>query len=315
MIDHTAVNVSDYEAAKSFYAEALRPLGYSLAFEAGDYIGFADEGWTLGVVRRDPVGGARRVQVRRPRDGGRVPCSRDRGRRHRQRPPGIRRTTTSTTTARSCSMPTATTSRRSARSPVIRQWRAPARCRTSRTKSTASVTATPSAAALGELPGRRRLRPARRASSRPARGRSSRARRTSRRGRACPRESPAASSCARQAEHLAADAREEAAATSVGSDSGSRGRRAVRAGAGSRTSRPAACAAAQSRPTRPPTSRLMACSVRIAPTPSDCPAGSRIAATSAAPAKTMRASIAIAQPGPKAATRKPAMPRRRSAPR
>ena len=36
MIDHTAVNVSDQEAAKAFYSKALEPLGYSLAFEAGD---------------------------------------------------------------------------------------------------------------------------------------------------------------------------------------------------------------------------------------------------------------------------------------
>ena len=59
MIDHTAVNVSDFEAAKSFYAQALQLLGYSLAFEAGEFLGFADEhGMDLGVVRRDPVGGA-----------------------------------------------------------------------------------------------------------------------------------------------------------------------------------------------------------------------------------------------------------------
>ena len=59
MIDHTAVNVSDREAAKAFYSKALEPLGYSLAFEVGDYLGFADaNGMDLGVVRRDPVGGA-----------------------------------------------------------------------------------------------------------------------------------------------------------------------------------------------------------------------------------------------------------------
>ena len=59
MIDHTAVNVTDLEAAKSFYTKALEPLGYSLAFEAGDFMGFADaNGMDLGVVRRDPVGGA-----------------------------------------------------------------------------------------------------------------------------------------------------------------------------------------------------------------------------------------------------------------
>jgi len=59
MIDHTAVNVTDLEAAKSFYSKALEPLGYGLAFEVGEFLGFADaQGMDLGVVRRDPVGGA-----------------------------------------------------------------------------------------------------------------------------------------------------------------------------------------------------------------------------------------------------------------
>ena len=59
MIDHTAVNVTDLEAATAFYAKALEPLGYSLAFEAGEFLGFGDaNGMDLGVVRRDPVGGA-----------------------------------------------------------------------------------------------------------------------------------------------------------------------------------------------------------------------------------------------------------------
>ena len=59
MIDHTSVNVTDQEAAKAFYSSALGPLGYSLAFEAGEFLGFADaSGMDLGVVRRDPVGGA-----------------------------------------------------------------------------------------------------------------------------------------------------------------------------------------------------------------------------------------------------------------
>ena len=58
MIDHTAVNISDQEAAKAFYSKALEPLGYSLAFEVGEFLGFADaNGMDLGVVRRDPVGG------------------------------------------------------------------------------------------------------------------------------------------------------------------------------------------------------------------------------------------------------------------
>lgn len=59
MIDHTAVNVSDQDGAKSFYSKALEPLGYSLAFEQGEFLGYADAaGLSLGVVRRDPVGGA-----------------------------------------------------------------------------------------------------------------------------------------------------------------------------------------------------------------------------------------------------------------
>jgi catechol 2,3-dioxygenase-like lactoylglutathione lyase family enzyme len=59
MIDHTAVNVSDQDAAKAFYSAALAPLGYGLAFEAGEFMGFADaNGMDLGVVRRDPVGAA-----------------------------------------------------------------------------------------------------------------------------------------------------------------------------------------------------------------------------------------------------------------
>jgi len=59
MIDHAAVNVTDVEAAKSFYSKALEPLGYSLAFEQGEFLGFADDaGLSLGVVGRGPVGGA-----------------------------------------------------------------------------------------------------------------------------------------------------------------------------------------------------------------------------------------------------------------
>jgi catechol 2,3-dioxygenase-like lactoylglutathione lyase family enzyme len=57
MIDHTAVNVTDLAGAKSFYGKALEPLGYSLMFEVGDYLGFGDRAPNFGVVRRDPVGG------------------------------------------------------------------------------------------------------------------------------------------------------------------------------------------------------------------------------------------------------------------
>jgi catechol 2,3-dioxygenase-like lactoylglutathione lyase family enzyme len=58
MIDHTAVNVSDLDDGKRFYSEALKPLGYSLMFEVGEFLGFGDgEMPNFGVIRRDPVGG------------------------------------------------------------------------------------------------------------------------------------------------------------------------------------------------------------------------------------------------------------------
>jgi catechol 2,3-dioxygenase-like lactoylglutathione lyase family enzyme len=58
MIDHAAVNVTDLEAGKRFYGEALKPLGDSLLFEMGDFLGFGEgEMPNFGVVRRDPVGG------------------------------------------------------------------------------------------------------------------------------------------------------------------------------------------------------------------------------------------------------------------
>jgi catechol 2,3-dioxygenase-like lactoylglutathione lyase family enzyme len=58
VIDHTAVNVSDLEASKQFYNEALRPLGYSLAFEVPDFLGYGEgEMPSFGVVRREPTGG------------------------------------------------------------------------------------------------------------------------------------------------------------------------------------------------------------------------------------------------------------------
>jgi catechol 2,3-dioxygenase-like lactoylglutathione lyase family enzyme len=57
-IDHSAVNVTDLERSKAFYSDALKPLGYSLMFEAGEFLGFGEGQMpSLGVVRRDPVGG------------------------------------------------------------------------------------------------------------------------------------------------------------------------------------------------------------------------------------------------------------------
>lgn len=56
-IDHTAVYVTDLERSKTFYADALKPLGYSLLFEVGEFLGFGDSQMpNFGVVRRDPAG-------------------------------------------------------------------------------------------------------------------------------------------------------------------------------------------------------------------------------------------------------------------
>jgi catechol 2,3-dioxygenase-like lactoylglutathione lyase family enzyme len=58
MLDHAAVNVSDLAAAKQFYGEALEPLGYKLAFEFGEFLGYADTAMpSFGVVARQPAGG------------------------------------------------------------------------------------------------------------------------------------------------------------------------------------------------------------------------------------------------------------------
>jgi catechol 2,3-dioxygenase-like lactoylglutathione lyase family enzyme len=57
MLDHVAVNVSDLERAKRFYTQALEPLGYTLMFEVGAYLGFGDDRPSFGVVAREPVGG------------------------------------------------------------------------------------------------------------------------------------------------------------------------------------------------------------------------------------------------------------------
>ena len=56
-IDHTAVNATDLERSKAFYSAALEPLGYSLLFEVGEFLGFGDGQMpSFGVVRRDPTG-------------------------------------------------------------------------------------------------------------------------------------------------------------------------------------------------------------------------------------------------------------------
>lgn len=53
MIDHLSLEVADYERSKTFYAEALAPLGYELLMELdGNVAGFGVKGkpdfWVVG---------------------------------------------------------------------------------------------------------------------------------------------------------------------------------------------------------------------------------------------------------------------------
>ena len=59
-VSHVAVNVTDWEAAKGFYAAVLGPLGYRIVYEEdGALAYFADrQGLDFGIGRRDPAGGA-----------------------------------------------------------------------------------------------------------------------------------------------------------------------------------------------------------------------------------------------------------------
>ncbi len=59
-VQHTAVNVSDWERAKRFYDEVLALFGYRVVYEEpGALAYYADpRGLDFGIARRDPVGGA-----------------------------------------------------------------------------------------------------------------------------------------------------------------------------------------------------------------------------------------------------------------
>ena len=57
-IDHAAVNVTDLQRSKAFYSDALKPLGFSLIYEAEGFLGFGDGQMpSFGVAQREPVGG------------------------------------------------------------------------------------------------------------------------------------------------------------------------------------------------------------------------------------------------------------------
>ena len=60
MLAHVAVNVTDLEAAKSFYLGALEPLGYRVVYEEPGALAYLADahGLDFGIGRREPVGGA-----------------------------------------------------------------------------------------------------------------------------------------------------------------------------------------------------------------------------------------------------------------
>jgi len=60
MVEHVAVNVSDYDVAKRFYEAILGPLGYRVVYEEeGALAYYADErALDFGIGCREPVGGA-----------------------------------------------------------------------------------------------------------------------------------------------------------------------------------------------------------------------------------------------------------------
>ncbi len=92
MLDHVVLGVGDLQRSKSFYEQALRPLGIALLLERGEVVaGFGETGRSYFVLRGD--------------------------REPSQPPLHFRATTHRTTTERSSSTPTATTSRRFATSP------------------------------------------------------------------------------------------------------------------------------------------------------------------------------------------------------
>jgi catechol 2,3-dioxygenase-like lactoylglutathione lyase family enzyme len=59
-VAHVAVNVTDFEAAKRFYLDALEPLGYRVVYEEPGTLAYLADanGLDFGIGRREPVGGA-----------------------------------------------------------------------------------------------------------------------------------------------------------------------------------------------------------------------------------------------------------------
>jgi catechol 2,3-dioxygenase-like lactoylglutathione lyase family enzyme len=116
MLDHVTANVGDIEQAKRFYSQALAPLGYSLAMEFEGGAGFGTgEGMADFWLGSSSERGATHVAFVAPetRRGRRFLRSCDgrgrEGQRPSRAPPALPR---KTSTRRTCTIRTATTSRR-----------------------------------------------------------------------------------------------------------------------------------------------------------------------------------------------------------
>jgi catechol 2,3-dioxygenase-like lactoylglutathione lyase family enzyme len=114
VLDHVGLNVSDIERSKAFYLAALAPLGYSIFREWETGAGFGTDRPDFWIHQRGRPAAEVHLSFRSP-DRAMVDAfyeaalgagGRDNG------PPGPRPQYTRSTTARSCSTPTATTSRR-----------------------------------------------------------------------------------------------------------------------------------------------------------------------------------------------------------
>ena len=116
MLDHVTANVGDLERAKGFYSQALAPLGYSLQMEFEGGAGFgAGEGMADFWLGSSSERGATHVAFSAPNRAA-VDAFHEAamGRAARTTAlPASARTTTSTSTRPTCTILTATTSRRS----------------------------------------------------------------------------------------------------------------------------------------------------------------------------------------------------------
>jgi catechol 2,3-dioxygenase-like lactoylglutathione lyase family enzyme len=67
MLDHVVINVSDFDAAKSFYTRALEPLGAAVVMEFGRMCGIGDAGKPeLWIAERDEPSAPVHVAITSP---------------------------------------------------------------------------------------------------------------------------------------------------------------------------------------------------------------------------------------------------------